>query len=47
MREVEEYGVDIDEVRLVQEPTGKAIIQVTEEGENCISTFCVLIILPP
>ncbi|KAI0305094.1 Ribokinase-like protein [Multifurca ochricompacta] len=36
VRDLEGYGVSVANVSIVQEVTGRAIIQLTAEGENCI-----------
>ncbi|KAI9513384.1 Ribokinase-like protein [Russula earlei] len=36
VRELEGYGVSTEGISVVQEATGRAIVQLTPEGENCI-----------
>ncbi|THU97848.1 Ribokinase-like protein [Dendrothele bispora CBS 962.96] len=36
---LEECGVDVKEVEVVKEPTGRALIQVAQDGENSIVLF--------
>ncbi|KAI0289989.1 Ribokinase-like protein [Russula brevipes] len=36
VRDLEGYGVSTADISVVQEVTGRAIIQITPEGENCI-----------
>ncbi|KZP17044.1 Ribokinase-like protein [Athelia psychrophila] len=36
---IAQFGVDVQGIELVQEPTGRAIIQLTEGGENSIILF--------
>jgi len=37
IRDLEGYGVSVANVSIVKEVTGRAIVQLTPEGENCIS----------
>ncbi|KAF7968148.1 hypothetical protein HWV62_31720 [Athelia sp. TMB] len=35
---IADFGVDVQGIEITQEPTGRAIIQLTQGGENSIST---------
>ncbi|EPQ50805.1 Ribokinase-like protein [Gloeophyllum trabeum ATCC 11539] len=37
--QLNEFGVNVDEVAFTDEPTGRAVIQLAESGENCIILF--------
>ena len=37
----EKYGVHTEEMMITESPTGKAIIQVDTEGQNCILLYSV------